>query len=157
MMSLASTRLRPCALLLACALSALASAGASGTGVASATVLPSTLSPSIALYVRTAPRPACFGNCAGAPAPAGAWPPAARLVGLSPDGVAQFSMSGATASTYVVQFDAAAYGAWWDRGSAPITLEPRLTADGRLSVLIASATALAGAPGDAFRVVVNYN
>lgn len=151
--------LRLCALLLSFALFAQDCAGATATGVASATVLPSTLSPSIALYVRTAPRAPCFGSCAAAlaPAPAGAWPPAARLVGLSPDGVAQFSMSGASASTYVVQFDAAAYGAWWDRGSAPITLEPTLTADGRLAVLIRSATALAGAPGDAFRVVVNYN
>lgn len=154
-MNLVSPRLRPCALLLACALFAQDCAGSTATGMAGATVLPSTLSPSVALYVRTAPRAACFGACVAAPAPAGVWPPAARLVGLSQDGVAQFIVSGATASTYVVQFDAAAHGAWPDRSSAPITLEPTLTADGRLSIFIAPATA--GAPGDGFRVVVNYN
>lgn len=157
MMNRVNPPLPPCALLLSFALFAQDCAGAPATGVASATVLPSTLSPSIALYVRTAPRPACFGNCAAAPASAGVWPPAARLVGLSQDGVAQFSMSGATASTYVVQFDAAAYGARPDGGSAPITLEPTLSADGRLSVLIAPVRAWARTPGDAFRVVVNYN
>lgn len=149
--------LRPCALLLSFALFAQDCAGASAAGAASATVLPSTLSPSIALYVRNAPRAACFGSCAAAPAPAGVWPPAARLVGVSQDGIAQFSVSGASASTYVVQFDVAAYGTWGDRGGAPITLEPTLTADGRLSILIASSTALAGTPGAGFRVVVNYN
>lgn len=150
---------RQCALLLSVALCAQDCAGATASGIASATVLPSTLSPSIALYVLTAPRAACYGVCAGAPAPAGAWPPAARLLGSSQDGVAQFSMSGATASTYVVQFDASAYGPWSDRDIAPITLEPLLSADGRLSVLIAAAraTATARMPGDALRVVVNYN
>jgi hypothetical protein len=158
MMNLVSPRLRPCALMLACALRAPDCAAAASTGAASATVLPSNLSPSVALFVRMAPRAACFGDCAAAPAPPSVdvWPPAARLVGLSQDGVAQFSMSGATAATYVVELSAAAYGAWSDRSSSPVTLEPSLTADGRLSVLIAPAKATATF-ADAFRVVVNYN
>lgn len=159
MMNLLSPWLRPCATLLACALFAPDCAGATATGAASATVLPSNLSSAVVLYVRTVPRAACIAGCAAAVAPPapGVWPPTARLVGVSLDGVAQFTMFGATASTYVVQLNAAAYSAWLDRTSAPITLEPTLTADGRLSILIAPATATAGALADSFQVVVYYN
>lgn len=157
MMNLLSPRLRPCAPLLACALFAQDCAGATATGAASATVLPSNLSSAVVLYVRTVPQAACIAGCAAAvaqPDPV-MWPPAVRLVGVSLDGVAQFTMFGTTASNYVVQLNTAAYGAWLDRTGAPITLEPTLIADGRLSILIAPATA--GTLADSFRVVINYN
>lgn len=160
MLKLAVPRLRFCAVLLACAVLMANSGAATGVGVASATALPSTLSASVALYVRTAPVPLCSRDCAAGPlatAPAGMSPPVARPapVNMDQDGIAQFTMFGDTASNYIVRLNDAAYGAWPDRIGTPIVLEPTLTPGGRLSIVIALAPSSAFA--DAFQVVINYN
>jgi hypothetical protein len=155
MIAPASLRKRQCAVLLACALSLDNSGAATAVGGASATVLPSTLSASVALYVRTAPL--CSGGCAARQPEPSQWPPAAArtpLVSME-GGVAQFTMFGETASNYVVRLDAAARGAWPGRMDSPILLEPTLTPAGRLAIVITLAPATTSA--DAFQVVINYN
>jgi hypothetical protein len=155
MMNPATARLRRGATLLAFAVLTGNCGAASSVGSASATVLPSILSASVTLYVRTAPGPLCSAGCAAVQA--GLPPPAARAapVNMDQDGIAQFTMFGDTASNYVVRLSDAAYGAWPDRTGSPIVLEPTLSPAGRLSIVIALAPASTAA--DAFQVVVNYN
>lgn len=135
------------ALLLAGALLTSHCHAASGVGVASARVLPSTLTASVALYLRTG----CGANCGAAPQGPASWQTALRpaMVSMSLDGVAQFTLFGETASNYVVRFSAP------DGAGAPILLEPMLTPRGGVSIVVALA------PGstdtDAFQVVINYN
>jgi hypothetical protein len=145
---------------LACALFAGHSGAATGVGRAQATVLPSILSASVALYVRTAPGPLCTGDCPAAPLMArmaGASQLSTRTapVSMDPDGVAQFTMFGATASNYIVRLSDAASGAWQDRIGSPIILEPTLGQGGGLSIIIGLAPS--GTVADAFQVVINYN
>jgi hypothetical protein len=148
MIAPASLRKRQCAVLLACALSLDSSGAATAVGGASATVMPSNLSASVALYVRTAPAP-----LAAEPAQ---WPPTARAPLVSMEGgVAQFTLFGDTASNYVVRLDAAARDAWPGRVDSPIFLQPTLMPAGRLAIVITLAPATTSA--DAFQVVINYN
>lgn len=148
-------RRRACAVLLACAMVTGGSTAANGVGIASATVLPSPLSATVTLYVRTAPGPLCTGSCAGAPA--GTLTTVARTtpVALDPDGIAQFTLFGDTASNYVVRLNETVYGNWTDRIATPIVLEPALSRGGRLSIVVGKAPS--GVIADAFQVVVNYN
>lgn len=132
------------AVLLACALLTGTCAAATGVGVASAKVLPATLSASVALYMRTS----CRTNCGVEPKAA---PPTVReaTVSMNDDGVAQFTMFGETSSNYVVRLST------FSSPGSPILLEPTLTSGGRLSIVIAMAPASTGT--DAFQVVINYN
>jgi hypothetical protein len=134
------------------------SGAATGVGVASATVLPSNLSASVALFVRTASGASCTGGCTGplvvAPVrwpPLAAKPPMVRME----DGIAQFTMFGDTVSNYVVRLNDAAYGTGPGRMESPIFLEPTLTPGGRLSIVITLSPGSTSA--DAFQVVINYN
>lgn len=152
MLNLARPRLRLRAVLLAaCALFNGPSGAAShdATGVASATVLASPLSASVRLFVRSAPGHLCTARCPAAPVFG------APLVYLDQDGIAQFSMFGDTTSNYVVRLNDPAYGAWPDRIGTPIVLEPTLSREGRLSIVVgrAPSSVFAGA----FQVVINYN
>lgn len=155
MLSLALPRRRSCAVLLACVLFTGTSGAATGVGGASATVLPSSLSAAVTLYVRTASSRLCTAVCAALPA--GPWPAVARMtpVTLDQDGMAQFTMFGDTTSNYVVRLNDAMYGDWPDRIGTPIVLEPTLSRGGRLTIMIGQApsTLFAGA----FQVVINYN
>jgi hypothetical protein len=143
----ARVRLLQGAIVLAGASFASGGGAATAVGLASAKVLPSTLSASVALYTRTASSQVCSANCsvrAERPAP----------VSMGDDGVAQFTMFGDTTSNYVVRLSDAASGARPDQ-DAPIVLEPTLMAGGRLSIIIALAPATTDT--DAFEVVINYN
>jgi hypothetical protein len=155
----AGPRKRQCAVLLACALLMGNSGAATGVGVASATVLPSNLSASVALFVRTAPAAWCTGGCATGPlvtAPARLPPLAAKAPLLRmEDGIVQFTMFGDTVSNYVVRLNDPAYGGWPGQSESPIMLEPTLTPGGRLSIVITLAPGRTSA--DAFQVVINYN
>lgn len=150
----ASLRKRRCAVLLGCALMLDNGHAATAVGGASATVLPSNLSASVALYVRTAPAPACGEECRAEPAQWSPASPRTSLVSME-DGVAQFTLFGEKASNYVVRLDAAARNAWPGRVDSPIFLEPTLTPAGRLAIVITLAPASTSA--DAFQVVINYN
>lgn len=155
MLNVALPRWRSCAVLLACALFAGHSDAATGVGVASAKVLPSPLSAAVALYVRTGPMHVCSNRCATTPA--GTWQPLTRTtpVTLDQDGIAQFSMFGDTTSNYVVRLNDAVYGDWPDRIGTPIVLEPTLSREGRLSIMVGQAPSSLFA--GAFQVVINYN
>ena len=155
MLTLVLPRRRPCAVLLACALFTCNSGAATGVGVASAKVLPSPLSAAVALYVRTGPVHLCSNGCSAAPT--GTWPPAAKTtpVTLDRDGIAQFSMFGDTTANYVVRLNDAVYGNWPDRIGTPIVLEPTLSREGRLSIMVGQAPSSLFA--GAFQVVINYN
>lgn len=146
-------------ILLACAVLTGNCGAASGVGVAGATVLPSALSASVALFVRTAPGPLCGAGCGPAVRLMGPAVPAqaagAAPVSMGQDGIAQFTLFGETASNYIVRLSAAAYGAWPGRAGSPIILEPTLSPGGRLSIVIALAPSSTDV--DAFQVVINYN
>ncbi len=146
-MSLASRLLRG-ALLLAGAAAAAVCGATTAVGQASAKVLPSTLSASVALYTRTAPIRSCGADCTAAPLAE-----RSASVSMGSDGVAQFTMFGDTTSNYIVRFSGAGWGA--RPGDVPIVLEPTLTGGGGVSIVIALAPATTDS--DAFQVVINYN
>lgn len=126
-------------MLLACVLFTGTSGAATGVGGASATVLPSSLSAAVTLYIRTASGRLCTAGCAATAA--GPWPPYARTtpVALDQDGIAQFTMFGDTTSNYVVRLNDAVYGDWPDRIGTPIVLEPTLSQGGRLTIMVGQA------------------
>lgn len=128
---------------------------ATNVGVVSATVMPSPLSASVALYVRTARAASSMTGYVAAPGDA--WSAAAKptSVNLEQDGTAQFTMFGDTASNYAVRLNDAAYVAWPDRMGFPIVLEPTLNRGGRLSIVVSRAPSSMFA--DEFQVVINYN
>ena len=160
MLKLSPLRLRFCPVLLTCVVLTVNSNAATGVGVASATVLPSTLSASIALYVNTAPslvRSSGSSFYDMANAPAGFWPPEFKptAVTMDQDGIAQFTMFDNTATNYVVRLSDSAYSVWPNGANMPVVLEPALTPGGRLSIVVALAPS--GTFANAFQVFLNYN
>jgi hypothetical protein len=158
MLKLARPRLRSyAALLAACVLFHGPCGAATGVtaAIASATVLASPLSASVRLFVRTAPAHLCTAVCLAAPAGTSTAVAGAIPVNLDQDGIAQFTMFGDTTSNYVVRLNDSAYGAWPDRIGTPIVLEPTLSREGRLSIVVGRAPSRVFA--GAFQVVINYN
>ncbi|MDB5933468.1 MAG: hypothetical protein JWQ01_812 [Massilia sp.] len=144
-----TSRLLRGAIVLAGASFAGACGAATSVGVATAKVLPSMLSASVALYTRTAPSQLCSADCAGMRTDRPA------SVSIGEDGVAQFTLFGETTSNYIVRLSDAAWGARPRAADAPIILEPTLTPGGRVSIVIALAPAYPVT--NAFQVVINYN